>query len=104
MARTHRPIGGFPWDQAGYTFSIGWPRGYERPGISPYSHAPTTTSDLRAVGGARGGAGIAATQVTDAMKQGGLQTIDMGRGTLSHMAPRAPADVDRNERIRRSLP
>lgn len=27
--KTKRPAGGFPWEQSGHTFSIGWPPGFE---------------------------------------------------------------------------
>jgi hypothetical protein len=92
------PKGGWPWNRPGFTFGIGWPEGYTGRGVEP---AELTEFEKRSSAGHRGAVALARTQVTPAMRSGGLEAIPSGRGTLSGMGRRTETNIAINERIRR---
>jgi hypothetical protein len=93
-----RPPGGFNWERPGFTFQIGFPPGYSGRGVEP---AELTEFEKRSSAGHRGAVALARTQVTPAMRSGGLEAIPSGRGTLSGMGRRTETNIAINDRIRR---
>lgn len=97
MMRRHMPR---PWDAPGYTFSIGWPAGYEVPGVSPHDSTDRAFA-VASAAGQKGGGSTSSTQITEAMRAGELQAIPIGRGNLGVLSPRTVTEIGRNDSIRR---